>query len=324
MGAIVGYTVIGLASAAAAGALAVSAFADRRERRLRMRARLGAEEVSGSWLQWRLSRGVAPLRPAARSLMRFSAVVRHAESLRIAASRWQPDASIESVLSCVLAAAISVTAVGWVASASPVFGLAATACLLVGLIGYGNAEAQRRAQTIRDEIPDALRSLGVCFRAGLSLVQTLRQTGSEMKGPIGDVFLASARILETGGTATEALALFRRRASVPELAFVAVALDVQHASGGSLTSVLDAARESVEGEIELAQTLKVQTAQAQLSARIVTLMPFVLIALFSLMSPGFLGPFFASFAGVALLAVALVMQAAGVLLVHRMLDVGLG
>ena len=47
-----------------------------------------------------------------------------------------------------------------------------------------------------------------------------------------------------------------------ELAFIAVALDVQHASGGSLASVLDAARESVEGEIELERSLRVQTAQA--------------------------------------------------------------
>ena len=48
-------------------------------------------------------------------------------------------------------------------------------------------------------------------------------------------------------------------------------------------------------------------------------MPFVLIALFSLMSPGFLSPFFESMAGMALLAAALVMQVAGVVLVHRIL-----
>ena len=153
-------------------------------------------------------------------------------------------------------------------------------------------------------------------------MQTLEQTASEMKGPLGELFLSAALVLQTGGTASEALALFRQRADVPELAFVAVALDVQHQSGGSLAAVLDAARESVESEIDLARSLKVQTAQAQLSARIVTAMPFVLIALFSLMSPGFLSPFFESMAGMALLAAALIMQVAGVILVHRNLDAG--
>lgn len=98
-----------------------------------------------------------------------------------------------------------------------------------------------REAALRDEIPDALRSLGVCFRAGLSLMQTLEQTASEMKGPLGELFLSAALVLQTGGTASEALALFRQRADVPELAFVAVALDVQHRSGGSLAAVLDAA-----------------------------------------------------------------------------------
>ena len=88
--------------------------------------------------------------------------------------------------------------------------------------------------------------------------------------------------------------------------------------------VLEAARESVEGEIELARSLKVQTAQAKLSARIVTVMPFVLIALFSFMSPGFLDPFFASVPGMVLLALALVMQVGGVMLVRRTLAVGAG
>jgi tight adherence protein B len=128
--------------------------------------------------------------------------------------------------------------------------------------------------------------------------------------------------LETGGNAQEALAVFRRYEAVPELSFVAVALDVQHKAGGSLGPVLEAARESVEGEIDLARSLKVQTAQAKLSARIVTVMPFILIALFSFMSPGFLNPFFESVAGLALLSLALLMQAAGVIAVNRLLNKG--
>lgn len=228
----------------------------------------------------------------------------------------------EGLLSVVLAALLVALPAGWLLAGSPVFGAAVAGCALVALCAAVKNDAERREAAVRDEVPDALRSVGVCFRAGLSLMQTLEQTASEMKGPLGELFLSAALVLRTGGTASEALALFRRRADEPELAFVAVALDVQHQSGGSLAAVLDAARESVESEIELARSLKVQTAQAQLSARIVTAMPFVLIALFSLMSPGFLAPFFESVGGMALLGAALVMQVAGVVLVHRMLDTG--
>ncbi len=100
---------------------------------------------------------------------------------------------------------------------------------------------------------------------------------------------------------------------------MAVALDVQHQSGGSVASVLDSAREAVEGELALQRSLRVQTAQAKLSARVVTLLPFVLIALFSLVSKDFLAPFFSSVAGLALLGLALLMQVGGVVLIRRLL-----
>lgn len=124
-----------------------------------------------------------------------------------------------------------------------------------------------------------------------------------------------------GESVSDALSALAEVEGVPELRFVSVALDVQHQTGGSVAPVLDAARESVESELELARSLRVQTAQAKLSAQVVTVMPFILVALFSLMSPGFLAPFFQSLAGVGMLALALGMQLAGVLLVRRMLKI---
>ena len=85
--------------------------------------------------------------------------------------------------------------------------------------------------------------------------------------------------------------------------------------------VLDAARDTVEGELELTRSLRVQTAQAKLSARIVSVMPIVLIALFSLVSEDFLAPFFSRFAGMTLLGIAVGMQVAGIFAVRRMLKV---
>ena len=88
-----------------------------------------------------------------------------------------------------------------------------------------------------------------------------------------------------------------------------------------MAQVLNAARETVESELALERSLRVQTAQAKLSARIVTVMPFLLIALFSLASNDFLAPFFTSIAGMAMLALAFSMQVAGFLLVRHMLKV---
>jgi tight adherence protein B len=266
--------------------------------------------------------GVAPLKLPARYLMRLRPVNTLAEQALHEAEERAVITNKESLLSLIVAALLVVTLVVWLVTGSLVCGVACALCLAVVGAGSLKAREEKRVLALRDEIPDALRSIGVCFRTGFSLTQTLAQTGTEMKGPLGALFTSAARVLETGGNAQEALAVFRRYEAVPELSFVAVALDVQHKAGGSLGPVLEAARESVEGEIDLARSLKVQTAQAKLSARIVTVMPFILIALFSFMSPGFLNPFFESVAGLALLSLALLMQAAGVIAVNRLLNKG--
>lgn len=184
--------------------------------------------------------GVSGLRPVAEALLRREPVRRYVLWARMALEQRGYASTSDALLSLVLGACLALLVAGWVVAASPVFGAAVAGCALVALCAAVKSDAERREAALRDEIPDALRSLGVCFRAGLSLMQTLEQTGSEMKGPLGELFLSAALVLQTGGTASEALALFRQRADVPELAFVAVALDVQHQSGGSLAAVLDA------------------------------------------------------------------------------------
>ena len=63
--------------------------------------------------------------------------------------------------------------------------------------------------------------------------------------------------------------------------------------------------------------LATKTAQAKLSARIVGVMPFVLLGIFSLVSKDFLAPFFSCFEGFALFLTALLLLIVGGVLVKR-------
>ncbi len=192
---------------------------------------------------------------------------------------------------------------------------------MVGCAVYVRNASDKQTMSMREDVPEALRMLSMSFRSGHSLLQTLSDSAHEMDGYLSYLFKVSADRLEMGDSPTEALSIMRGNKRVPELSFVAVALDVQHQSGGSIAPVLEAATDSVESELKLTRSLRVQTAQAKLSASIVTVMPFLLVAIFSLMSPDFLSPFFSSLLGMALLALALAMQLTGVLIVRRMLRI---
>ena len=204
-----------------------------------------------------------------------------------------------SLCSLAVAAAAALAACVGLVSASPFAGVA------VAVLACAVAVARVHGWRDRQEaVPDALHAMGSCFQAGFSLLQTFQQLAGEIKGPLGKRFAACAHLLETGHGSSEALRALRAGGKRSELAFVAVALDVQHQAGGSMRPVLEAARETVEGELALRRALRVQTAQARLSARVVTVMPFALVAVFSLVSKGFLDPFLQSPLGLGLLGLA--------------------
>lgn len=278
---------------------------------------------AGSRLERAARNGIPLFLPVARKLAgvplwaSWSGKAAHALRSRGYASSSEACGSIGI---CWIAVAL---AVGCLAG-SPVAGMALA---ILGLASAGAAAGkatEMRIEAMREALPDALRMMGVCFRAGYSLQQTFQQVGGELSGPLGRLFSGASHRLETGASAREALDGFRRAEDVPELAFLSVALEVQHQAGGSMQHMLDAARESMEGELKLRRSLRVHTAQARLSARVVMGVTIVLVAVLSLLTEDFLAPFFASPLGFCLFASALAMQAAGIVAVRKLLHVEVG
>lgn len=301
-----------------AGSLVVSA--SLRRRRAAMAAQGESFSLSGL-VGWRLRNGFDSVQPVASALLKWGRVREFADGGVIACERRGWATSPEALLSVFLVVLVAVAAVVGVVFGNAIGAVACAACLVAVSVTFIGNERDHRNEEVREAIPDALESMGACFGSGFTLLQTFDEVSREVAGPLGGTFARCAHVLETGGSAEEALVKLRDGTHASELAFVAVALDVQHQSGGTIRQVLRAATDAVKDTLSLRRALRVQTAQAKLSARIVVLMPFVLVALFSLISPDFLAPFFSSVFGYALLALALVMQVAGIMLVRRALSV---
>lgn len=272
-------------------------------------------------VKWRVRNGYALLLPTAARLNKVERVAECVhEAVALCDSRGvatKPDAVLSVALALIGALACAVL----VLTRSAAGAVAVSACAIVVAYVVAGSLRDKRQDAVREAVPGALEAMAACFGSGFTLLQTFRQLSQETPGYLGATFARCSHVLETGGTAQQALEELRVGAHAPDLAFVAVALEVQHQSGGSMKQVLAAASDSVKSELALRRSLRVQTAQAKLSARIVVVMPFVLVAAFSLISPDFLKPFFSSVVGYALLAAAIAMQVAGVVLVHRALSV---
>ena len=182
---------------------------------------------------------------------------------------------------------------------------------------------RERRDRLREQLPDALRGLSMCFMAGLSLEQAFDQTARECREPLNRELRRVVDDLHTGSTIQESLSRLDARLVIDDMRFVAVALEIQHRTGGSMREVLDSAADSMLASFDLSRSLEVQTSQARMSARIVSMLPVVLVLVLSVAMKGYLATFFSSAAGLTLLVCAVGMELAGILIIRKILGIDL-
>ena len=261
--------------------------------------------------------GVASFLPFGRRIASMPAGQSFRDAARLA-TRKGVDTTPEGLASLFVALALIFAALLLAVFRSLVVALCALVLFVVVLrVLLTRAIEKERAQ-LREQVPDALRCMEACMHAGLSLPQTFSEVAQQIDRPARGLFARVSRDLDLGYSMNEALEHFKQVAELPELSFVAMALDVQYACGGSAAR---SAEESISRDLDLRRSLRVQTAQAKLSAQIVSVMPFALVFIISAVDPAFLHPFFSSAQGVVLLLLAIAMLGGGVLLVRRMLAV---
>lgn len=202
-------------------------------------------------------------------------------------------------------------------------GIAIWLLLMVSLFIFIKTFEEKTTKQLREQIPDTFRFMSSCFGAGLTIQQTFEEIVQDSKSKIKFIFKRCCQVFQTGGTISDGLKCLQNIKDLPELAFVSVALDVQHQTGGSMQPVIESAKDMAQSKLELCRMLDVKTAQAKLSARIIIILPFALISIFSIISPGFLNSFFSSFIGIILFLIACIMEGAGIILVRKMLEINL-
>lgn len=276
------------------------------------------EEGSAKWL---LRNGVRSLIPVCGRLRRLGVVRERTDEVARALTLRGLDASGLSVSTLLLCLLSFCFVFGSLVGASLVTGAVLGIGAILSVVYWSRYQRERALDSCREEIPEALRTMQACFSVGHSLSQTFSQVSKTDDRLLSSLFSESSAVLKSGGTVHESLECLKKGSQSRELSFLATALEIQHRTGSSIQQVLDVTRESIEEDLEMGRTLRTQTAQARLSARIVTAMPFALVALFSILSEGFLAPFFESVPGMVMLGVALLMQVAGVLIVRNMLNV---
>jgi tight adherence protein B len=215
-----------------------------------------------------------------------------------------------------------------------VFGLLAAALLrswilALVLAGVGAAfpmlllrsALSKRADRLREQLPDVLTIMASSLRAGHSFLQSLDTVAKEIAHPAAAEFqrvVAEIRLGRPGEDALEALA---ERVGSADFKWAVLAVNIQREVGGNLAEILDTVADTLRERAMLRRQIKVLTAEGRLSAWVLALLPFGIALYMFAVNPSYIGLLFHSTYGIIMVIVAGALLVAGVLWMKKIVDI---
>jgi tight adherence protein B len=169
----------------------------------------------------------------------------------------------------------------------------------------------RAERTLERELPDALRRVAAELGAGRTADRALVAAASA-GGAAGEAFALAGRRAASGEDIAAALAT----ALGERARFAAAAVSLQLRAGGDLPALLRSLARRLDERRSVNAEIRALTAQARLSARVVPLLPVVGLALAALLDAGAVRLLLTTAPGLAIVAVAGVLDLAGLLAIR--------
>jgi tight adherence protein B len=220
-----------------------------------------------------------------------------------------------------LAGAFVFGVIGMFMGAGPLLAMAFLAIGLASPFVVFSVMASRRRKAFDRQLPDVLSTVASTLRAGHGLRIALRAVADDGSPPASVEFgrvLAEERLGRPLHEAIEAMCL---RVGSEDLDYVATAINVQSQAGGSLASLFDTLSETVRERQRHARKVRALTSMGRMSATMLICLPFVLAGLMTLISPGYMKPFYTTSTGQTLIVICLISMSIGGLLLKKIVSV---
>jgi tight adherence protein B len=155
------------------------------------------------------------------------------------------------------------------------------------MVAYFRAVRSRRIARFAEQLPDAIDTIVRGVRVGYPMSVAFDLVARELPDPIGTEFGMTADEISFGQDVRAAMGNMYRRVGQEDLQFLIVAVNVQTQTGGNLAEVLLRLSRLLRNRAKVALRIRALSAEGRASAKFLTLMPFILVGVISLVSPSF-------------------------------------
>jgi tight adherence protein B len=165
--------------------------------------------------------------------------------------------------------------------------LLSVAVAISTVVLFLHATRARRMARFAEQLPDALDVIVRAVRAGHPFSAALGLVARELPDPIGTEFGMTSDEIVFGLDVRTAIENLHRRTGQQDLLFFVIAINIQTQTGGGLGEILLRLSRMIRSRATFQLKVRALTAEGRLSAIFLSLMPFVLFGIITLISPGY-------------------------------------
>ncbi len=202
-------------------------------------------------------------------------------------------------------------------------GLAAAALVLLAPRLVLRRLKARRVRRFDEQLPELVQALVGALRAGSGLQPALRHIVSRSPPPLSQEFGLLLREQRMGVGFQEALVQLRARMPTEACGLVVSALGVAAQSGGGLSDTLEGIAQTLRARHHWQGRVRALTAQGRLQSWIMAGLPLAMIVALHRLEPEAMALLWTTVPGWIVLAVILVLEAVGVMLIQRIMAIDL-
>jgi len=273
------------------------------------------DEESKSLLQEQYLKGLTPFE---KWLIKFTFFSDMKKMLELSGTGWGLSKTLGATLLISLIVALLIILLGqiWIVA------LGAGISVWILMFVFLNKRISGRLAMFEEQLPEALDIIRRVLQAGQPLNQAFNEVGEEMPPPIGVEFKNTFNLLNYGYDLRLAiLQMADRTPTVSMLAFSSAVL-LQKETGGNLTENLQKVSDVLRGRFKLARKIKTLSAEARMSAWILTLSPFILYVGLRLVSPDYVAPLHEEPVGLQMVMGGIVLLFLGSLWIRKIINIG--
>ncbi len=162
--------------------------------------------------------------------------------------------------------------------AGPLVGLIVTIVICLAARFYVRRAESKRQAAFADQLPEVLQLVTTSLRSGFGLTQALESVAEDAEEPARSEFAHVLAEVRLGRDLSDSMTALARRMGSKDLEWVVSAIDINRDTGGNLSEILDRVSATIRERGRIARQVRTLTAEGRLSARILIVLPFLMLA----------------------------------------------